>query len=156
MQELLGACGHHNIKARRKALEGLASLCTRHPTTLHASLSDILTVAAARSSDSDSAVRTALRGLWTDVFVVQLSQAQLSPFAPMLIAHACAAATNLDVAIRLDAFALLQLIVAACPRLAAARYGTQLLRLFGSSLAPVCAHTALHVQSQACHLCATL
>ena len=135
-QELLASCPHHNDKARRRALQGLLSLFTRHPGELTANLSDVLATLAARVADPDAAARSALLALWDEGVAPHVSEPQLAPFVPLLMAHTTAAATDLAVDVRLDALRFLERLMAACPRVVAARYAGVLLRLFAGAVAP--------------------
>ena len=135
-QELLASCPHHNDKARRRALQGLLSLFTRYPSELTANLSDVLATLAARVADPDAAARSALLALWDEGVAPHVSEPQLAPFVPLLMAHTTAAATDLAVDVRLDALRFLERLMAACPRVAAARYAGVLLRLFAGAVAP--------------------
>ena len=148
LQELLGQAGHYSERTRRSALLGLSSLLERYPGVLFASLSTILPAIALRVADGDAATRAAARDLWTQRVSGSVSEAQLAPFLPLLMAHVCSAATHIQTDVRLDSFRFLSALVADCPRAVAAGHGGSVLQLFAASLSQVrTAQVAVRTQS---------
>ena len=134
LQELLSQAKHYSEKVRRSSLPSLSSLFTKHPAELTAHLAEVLPALAGRITDADSATRAAFRALWSDTIAPLVTEQQLAPFTPLILAHVSSAATHLQVDMRLDALRLVEMLAVHSPRLIAAGHLAAVLHLFCSTL----------------------
>ncbi|GFR40155.1 hypothetical protein Agub_g711, partial [Astrephomene gubernaculifera] len=117
LKELLNQTSHHNDKARKHSLVGLADLFGRHPEQLRLHAAQVLATLAERVVDGDSAVRAALRSLLHESVLPLLGPDALRPFMPVVMAHVCGAMTHLSLDVRNDALLFLDVMMDHAPRL---------------------------------------
>ncbi|KAG2501063.1 hypothetical protein HYH03_000882 [Edaphochlamys debaryana] len=117
LKELLSQTSHHNDKARKHSLEGLADLFARHPDQLRLHAAQVIGTLAERVVDGEPGVRSQLRSLLGGSVLPLLGPDALRPFMPVLMSHVCGAMTHLSLDVRNDALLFLDCLMDHAPRL---------------------------------------
>lgn len=130
LKELLGQVKHYNVNSRRDAVNGLRELLRRQPAVVVArQLGDVLAAVLPLLTDGDKDVRHAMRMLLQQAVLPAIQEDNIVPFMPMFTVYVKSALTHVADDIRLDAVEVLNIAVAAFPRVLA-RETEQLLTLF--------------------------
>eukprot|EP00741_Cyanophora_paradoxa_P025730 tig00000388_g24829.t1 len=110
LADLLSQSKHYSPNVRRDALFGLKDLLERHPGAMAGHVGAVLEALCERVADPEASVRHALRVAFAHVAGL-LDEAQVGPFAGLLVVHLCSGMTHIAERVRLDALPLLDTLV---------------------------------------------
>lgn len=116
LKDLLSSCSHYNTQAREEALVGLKDLIEKHPGVLKENLNDIFQRVLGKITDIESTVRRAFLSLIWSSFR-GLTEEEIAPFFPNVVAYLCSAMTHLNEGVRLDSMKFLDHCLRYYPRL---------------------------------------
>lgn len=133
-QDLLGQCGHYSERVRLDSLHGLTELLQANPALARLHGAAIISTAAERTLDPDGPCRAALRQFCQKALLPALGPEALQPFIPVLMGHVCSAMTHLAEPIRVDALALLSVLMDWRADLVVSGYLTQVMHHFADAL----------------------
>jgi Rix1 complex component involved in 60S ribosome maturation len=128
---------HYSEKTRRATLQNLSAFLVRNPALTQRHFARIVSAVSPCITDLDGATREASLRLWDDALLALVSDAQLQPFLPTIVAQVFSAATNLDVEVCMHALRLLDSLFEKCPQAVVAHHGPQTLLLFANLLSAV-------------------
>jgi Rix1 complex component involved in 60S ribosome maturation len=134
---MLSTVQHYSEKTRRATLQNLCAFLLRHPSLVQRHFAKIVAAISPCATDSDAPVREASMRLWDEALFATVSDAQLSPFVPTIMAQIFSAATSLDVGVCMHALQLLDSLVAKCPAAVMLHHGPAALQLFANLLSAV-------------------
>eukprot|EP00873_Tetraselmis_striata_P000045 jgi/Tetstr1/420309/TSEL_011430.t1 len=154
LKELLAQTAHYSEKVRREALAGLSELLAAHPREARKAPHDVLEKLSARMTDSDSAVRKALPVLFRNVVLPALEGCDASAHLPMVMAHLCSAMTHITDAVRIDALAMLDVLMGWAPGEIVDGHLAPCLSVYAHMLSPTQRSRSVQTQSVA-SLCKT-
>lgn len=153
-QEVIRQLGHHNVKVRRAALQSLSSLLLREGTQFTRDhVSEVIAATISCLSGDDKLVRASFITLFEEVLLAQLSDEELRPFLPVIMANIRSAASHLHIGCRNDALLFLKVLVAHCARIVSHNHMPAVLNLFDGLLSQVCISLLLrHIETCQCML----
>ena len=116
LKDLLNACSHYNIQARKDALSNLKDLFQKQPGVLREQLNAVLQRILGLATDLEGSVRKSFLMLILLIFK-SISETGISPFFGRIVAYLCSAMTHLNEGIRLDSMKFLDLCLEYFPHL---------------------------------------
>ena len=118
VQTLMNQLKHYRTSVRLDALMGLREIFQEHPALLLPNLTKIVDHVLVVLVDQEAGVRHGLFVLLKLVFS-SITQEQLQPFFPVLVAHLTCGFTHIDDRVQLDSLKIFDLVLTCFPRLLA-------------------------------------
>ena len=118
VQTLMNQLKHYRTSVRHDALMGLREIFQEHPALLLPNLTKIVDHVLVVLVDQEAGVRHGLFVLLKLVFS-SVTQEQLQPFFPVLVAHLTCGFTHIDDRVQLDSLKIFDLVLTCFPRLLA-------------------------------------
>ena len=116
VQTLMNQLKHYRTSVRLDALMGLREIFQEHPALLLPNLTKIVDHVLVVLVDQEAGVRHGLFVLLKLVFS-SITQEQLQPFFPVLVAHLTCGFTHIDDRVQLDSLKIFDLVLTCFPRL---------------------------------------
>jgi pre-rRNA-processing protein IPI1 len=137
-QEVIRQLAHHNAKVRRAALASLSALLQQEGAQFTRKyLSEVLAATITCLSDDDKMVRRSFITVWEELLQSCVSEEDLRPFLPVMMANIRSAASHLHIGCRNDALRFLKVLVAHCSQAICEDHMPAVLKLFDGLLSQV-------------------